>query len=312
MAESSPASRRLPPWLLRLTVAVALIMAAGTAVVAALEATGISPYPEPFVFHNANRIEAAADRAYRMPDSLLVVALGTERLRMATLDEAPLARLGRGEGLESLHLLRVTNDGAVFADFEPLLDRILAVRPDLVLIDLDLPFRERRLLAAMAEHARRLADRVEAEHPLPARNQVALQYARTCAPPPDGGPAATAAEQESRYTLAADATAYERVRAFAERAAVAGTRVVLLELRDAPALEALRFGDSSHPPEALARVAADPAFDLWRFPRDLHRADLYCNHRHPGEEARRAYSAWLVATIAATVGRPAAEAVSMR
>ncbi|MGQ9365707.1 hypothetical protein [Azospirillum sp. ST 5-10] len=304
-------ARRLVGGLLRLAVVAALLGAVGTTTVYALERVGFTTYSDPFVLYNRNRIDAAAFHAQQTPDSTLVVALGTSRLRMATLDEGEMARMAAAEGLPPFHFLRISANAAEFADFEPLLDRIIASQPDLVLLDMDLLFRERRPLAFAKERLRAVADTLVGGPPF-ALDQVRQQYAKTCAPPAAGGVAAFVDDQDWRFALAADSPAYQRARAFAERAAAAGVAVAVLEMRRPPAVEQSRFGGAPYLPEATARLAADGAFDVWRFPARLQRDASYCNFMHLGDEARAAYSEWLVATIAGSTGAPAIEAVSMR
>ena len=75
-----------------------------------------------------------------------MVALGDSRLKYATLNERRLAGLAESFGVPDLRFLRIVKNAATYADFEGLAEPILASRPDLLLIQLDLVLRERALL----------------------------------------------------------------------------------------------------------------------------------------------------------------------
>ncbi|WP_207457245.1 hypothetical protein [Azospirillum sp. SYSU D00513] len=282
--------------------------------------TGYRLYDQPFAWYNLNRIAAVADRSSRTIEGITVVALGDGALRDATLDERAMAELGRREGIGNLHFLRIVKDDAEFDDFTPMLDRILALKPDLVLLDLDLGFRERHATA----DAWRYMDAVTGfalEGQEYFQDQMAVQYRRAC---PDGGaaqngatpatmatPGAVAERMSGALDVRADSTSFARLQGFAERAGQAGIRVALVQLRRSPDLEERLRRAGAPDPALLEKTAAGTALPLWRFPEEIRRDADYCGNGGLGPKGREAYSAWMAGTIAETLGITPADEVAL-
>lgn len=293
---------RGPPW------SVWLIAGAILAAVAAGAAASLDHADRLFVRFNRERVEAVAARAAQTPDIPVVVALGASRLRHATHDEAEMAGLAAARGQPGLHFLRIVHNSGAFADFEPLLDDLLALRPALVLLEIDLLFKERRTLPFLHIHLRDLMDVALRGHPLRGeRDEWDQQYGKPCDRRDEAGwdhdpGRLDRFERNVGREMRFDAglPAYDRVRRFVERARAAGTRVVILHLRSRPVWEARLHGPGhDYRPDALARVAQDPAMVLWRYPAALQEAGRYCDYVHLTPEGRDAYSAWLADRIAA-------------
>lgn len=315
--ESKPAEGPKPKRRRRLWIGLLLIPALALAGAAGAFWTGYRLYDEPFVWYNTNRIAATDDRASRGMGSPIVVALGGAGLRHATLDEEGMAALVAKQGVERSQFLRIVHDHAQFADFEPMLGAILKTKPDLVLLDLDLLFAERRPLADLRRYASVLHG-VAAEGKPYLPDQIALQYDKPCRPAnPDG----TARDDVDRrveslrsvVTLNAGSSAYDRVRRFADEARDAGTRVALLQLRRPAQFEERLYGPgSSYLPDALARLNGQAGLPIWHFPEAVHKNAYYCRSGALGPEGRKAYSAWLAAGIAQVLSQPRVEEAALR
>lgn len=281
--------------------------------------TGYRLYDQPFVWYNMNRIAATADRAARSvgagPKSSVVVALGGPILRHATLDEEAMAGLVARSGIEHAQFLRIVHEHAQFADFEPMLGAILKIKPDLVLLDLDLLFAERRPLADLRAYGLVLSGVALEGRPYLA-DQTAIQYDKPCRAPDRNGPEEAERRVEAaRSVVALDAgsPAFDAVRRFAEQARAAGTRVALLHLRRPAAFEERLYGPgNSYLPAALARLNGQPGLPVWRFPDSLHKAANYCRSGALGPDGRRAYSQWLSAGIAQVLSQPRVEEAALR
>ncbi|HYD66271.1 hypothetical protein [Azospirillum sp.] len=312
--EPAPAPRRR-----RLLVATLVALLFASPVLAGFGATwvGYRLYDEPFVFFNQHRIAAMADRAWRNPGSAVVVALGGSRLRHATLDEGGMAELAAGHGLPKLGFLRIVHDSADIGAFEPLLDRLVALKPALVLLDLDLLFRERRALASYQAYLDVLYGAVAEGRPyLP--DQVAMQYARPCARRDDPGWAARAnldaflEQAAATADFRADSPAFARVRAAVDRLRAAGARVALLPIAGPRAVEERVYGaGNAYLPGALARVRAETDLEVWRAPA-TGSDDDFCDFAHMTPEAAAGYADWLAGRIAAAVSGPMVESVSLK
>ncbi|WP_372398187.1 hypothetical protein ABMY26_15750 [Azospirillum sp. HJ39] len=214
---------------LRLGLALLLApLAVATLGVPAVLWAGSHLHDQPFARYNLNRIEAMAERAARTPDSVTVVALGDTALRDATLDEGGMAALAASRGVPNLEFLRIVHRQAQFADFEPLLDRLVALKPSLILIDRTLLTASRGTVEELERYGRGLLRLSRGQAYV--QDQVALQYRRGCGPTPaawlTGG---------TPDALAGSGAAAQRVRAFIDRAWAAGIRVALIEVRDRPA-----------------------------------------------------------------------------
>lgn len=276
-----------------------MVAGAILAVLAAASVVGFHLSERSFVQFNRARI-AATDR-----NATIVVALGASRLRHATLDEAEMAALGAERGIPALHLLRIVHNSGQFADFEPFLDDLLALRPTLVLLEIDLLFKERRTLPFYHYYLRDTLDVVARGRPYD-RDEADHQYGKPCSrrhePGWDHDPARLdrfEANVTREMLFAADSPAYGRARRFIERAKAQGTRVAIIQLRSRSNWEARLYGPGhDYRPDALARVERDPAMTLWRFPSSLQSDARYCDYVHLTEEGRDAYSAWLLDRIA--------------
>ncbi|HYF89551.1 hypothetical protein [Azospirillum sp.] len=248
----------------------------GLAVLAVLW-TGTLLYDQPFAWYNLNRINALADRAARNSDSVSVVALGDTALRDATLDERGMAELAAKRGVPNLEFLRIVHRQAQFADFEPLLDRLIAVKPTLILIDRSLLTASRGPMDELERYGHGLMRLYRGQTHV--QDQVALQYRRGCGPTPSawltgGTPDAV---------TGSSATA-QQVRAFIDRAWAAGIRVALIEVhsRPAPRSNGLIAAASAAEPTAATPAPA-------------------CANREAGADGRSAFSAWLTGGIAGAV-----------
>jgi len=282
-------------------------MVAG-AILAALAAASVAGFhlsEQSFVRYNRDRIAAVAEQVAKNPDAMVVVALGASRLRHAILDEAEMAALGAQRGIPALHTLRIVHNSGQFADFDPFLDDLLALRPKLVLLEIDLLFKERRSLPFFHYYLRDTLDVVARGWPYQ-RDEAEHQYGKPCSRRFEAGwdhdPARLdrfEANVTREMLFQADSPAYDHVRRFIERAEAQGTRVATIHLRSRPIWEARLHGPGhDYRPDALARVERDPAMALWRFPAFLQTEAHYCDYVHLTEEGREAYSAWLLDRIA--------------
>jgi hypothetical protein len=277
-------------WTLGAGLLMAPLALAGLAVLALLW-TGSMLYDQPFAWYNLNRINAVAERAARTPDSVLVVALGDTALRDATLDERGMAKVAAERGVPNLEFLRIVHRQAQFADFEPLLDRLIAVKPTLILIDRNLLTAGRSPVDELQRYGHGLMRLYRGQTYV--QDQVALQYRRGCAPTPSawltgGSPGAVTGS-----------TATERqVRAFIDRAWAAGIRVALIEVHSRPARQAPSLIST-----ASAAEPASSALPLWNYGSAAVAADdedatpaAACDQA--SANGRNAFSAWLTGGIA--------------
>ncbi|MBY6265849.1 hypothetical protein EI613_28610 [Azospirillum sp. 412522] len=293
-AATAPRGRRR--WLM---LGAGLLMAplalAGLAALALLW-TGSMLYDQPFAWYNLNRINAVAERAARTPGSVLVVALGDTALRDATLDERGMAKIAADRGVPNLEFLRIVHRQAQFADFEPLLDRLVAVKPTLILIDRNLLTAGRSPVDELQRYGNGLLRLYRGQTYV--QDQVALQYRRGCGPTPSawltgGSPGAVTGSSASE----------RQVRAFIDRAWAAGIRVALIEVHSRPAAPRSTGLISA----ASAAEPAASSLPLWNYGAAAAAADddedvapaAACDRA--SDTGRNAFSAWLSGGIAGAV-----------
>lgn len=245
------------------------------------------------------------------PEQLRVVALGHSLLTKGVLPAGELEALAAERGL-ALSWARIDRQGGGFGDWAPLIEPLLATRPDLILVD------ERLLVAPPRRHARRHLTRARAhlrrllrygpsarwpatlrtrevlrqlylDEPLPpaAREHAQRAVARIWADPPRVGPfdPLAALGPHPQLPLAPLAAA----------AREQGARVVLLEVPLHPS--------STHPtPPELGRLraaelAAEHGLERWSCPLELPLADYAPDRAHLLPSGRAAYSAWLLGQL---------------
>ncbi|SMF83831.1 hypothetical protein SAMN02982917_5619 [Azospirillum oryzae] len=288
---ATPRRGRRRWWMLGTGLLLAPLALGGLAVLAVLWA-GSMLYDQPFAWYNLNRIDAMADRAARNPDSVMVVALGDTALRDATLDERGMAKVAAERGVPDLEFLRIVHRQAQFADFEPLLDRLIAVKPTLILLDRNLLTASRGPVDELERYGHGLLRLYRGQAYV--QDQVALQYRRGCGPTPSawltgGAPGAVDG---------ATATA-RQVRAFIERAWAAGIRVALIEVHSRPAAPRSTGLIAT---ASAAEPSAEPSginLPLWNYDDEDAVPATACGQA--STDGRSAFSAWLTGGIAGAV-----------
>ncbi|CAO3415728.1 hypothetical protein [Azospirillum endophyticum] len=277
-------------------LAIGLLMAplalGGLAALAVLW-TGSMLYDQPFAWYNLNRINAVAERAARHPDSVVVVALGDTGLRDATLDEGGMARIAAERGVPNLEFLRIVHRQAQFADFEPLLDRLIAVKPTLILLDRNLLTASRGPLDELQRYGHGLLRLYGGLTYV--QDQVALQYRRGCGPTPSAWLTGGAPGAATGSTATA-----RQVNAFIDRAWAAGIRVALIEVHSRPAPRSTGL--------IATASAAEPSatnLPLWNYENTAAQDDDEDAGPLPAAacgkasaDGRSAFSAWLTGGIA--------------
>ena len=109
------------------------------------------PVPRTTAFenHNRQRIERFAQLGAEKPNKKRIVILGNSMTKYATnIDETTMTF----DAIDNFVVIRVVNNWANFSDFAPLTKELLALRPDLILMQADLLGRK-RVLQRMSHNA---------------------------------------------------------------------------------------------------------------------------------------------------------------
>ena len=295
-----PAREQAPPLVAWLWAAAF----AALAVTAFFHAAGHVEIPQPQAFLEFNHRRVSEFAEPHDPEELRVVMLGNSRLKYGTLTEDQLAGRAVDSGYGRMRFLRLVNNWAVFEDFASLGDAVLAARPHVLVIQLELLAQER------AQDARALLLREYGQWRMFGRgpwnpgdvDQAELQYGTPCA---DGQSAEALDERKRRVRrwlrFQPDGPSSRLARAFVARAAAEGTAVVLLAIPRTSTMEVAMQPTSDEMLAAARRVISQhPEIDLLKpgGPPD----QLYCDLVHMAEPARQTFSAWLVGALATLSG----------
>ena len=255
------------------------------------------PLSDAFLDFNHQRLqEFRATHDPKAAAALRVVMLGNSRLKNATIDEALLKGLAAERGLDRIETFRLVADWAVFRNFEPLLDELEALDPDLYVIQLDLLAEEMTVnwRAQIAYHYVRWLARGEGQFTW--FEPKGEQLGRVCAE----GQFLDMRTSLADLKLKTDAGAYSPrlARNFIAKAAAGGARVLIVSVPKSAELEE-RLPSAN--PEALAAARALQgsyrSVDIALFPGKLS-SDHFCDVSHLGPRGTQVYSRWLIEQLA--------------
>lgn len=222
-----------------------------------------------------------------------VVMLGNSGLKYATASETDLAAISAGNGLEIAYL-RIVHNAAEFADFERFLDPILALRPNIILLQAPLYVRDRvnhldlRMLQNLALWSLRGEEGLW--NPL-GIDQAGLQYGVPCTRDFSAADLRDRIERAHEHgTYATDGRNAVAAKAFIERAHSGGTDVIALAIpRTRPLTEALHdfYGERL----IVEHVLSDRSRS-WVYPGTIP-DDQFCDLTHMDVGGRNRFSRWL-------------------
>jgi hypothetical protein len=257
---------------------------------------------DPWVEANRARLaELHREAAIRQPSDagVTVVALGDSKLRYATMDEAALTEMAARRGIHAPHFLRLDRDNATFDDFASLADDILAARPDLIVLQLDLLAREPALLHDFWIYLYTGLRSLLRGRPFEEASAVGCSDKQD--PDWNAGDAVwrgMLANHRNAFRVDMASPAYERVRDFVGRAKRLGVGVVLLGVPATARAENHFYGSGNRfYPGTMARVRADALLEVWQYPDRLSDQQHYCDFTHLNERGRTLFSRWLLARL---------------
>lgn len=263
------------------------------------------PQPAAFQDYNLSRI-ATFDAAFPKGEAFRIVAIGNSRLKYATLDDQEMTDLAENLGAGRLAMLRLVNNSAVFRDFEPLTQALLAIEPDLIVLQLDL------MAIAQSEVGRRalaheyLTWQLLGYGPWYPRDisPWAVQYGKPCTRVPPRITVDTGVWQTRQWIEEDTSSASARqVRRFIDKAVQAGIPVILIAVPATDAME--RVFPSDH--DAFIQGAAavqekHHGIELLRYPGPIPN-ERACDAVHMDEVARQHFSRWLITELSDRFGR---------
>ena len=259
------------------------------------------PHSEAFQEFNNPRLDAFGSgtltRIAGGPEPLRVVALGNSRLKHATFDDHGFGDFAATLGEERIEYLRIVNNWAVFKDFELITEQILALEPDVVVLQLELLGLERGALGRTLLTREYIIWRLAGFGPWNPRNadQDELQFYKPCTNIQTED--ALSRRLERTYEWLRDDTAAESprlAREFIAKASSLGTRVVLLGIPMTERMERERPSTPQHLQEIARELEAGTNGVVHLNYPEVLPDDRYCDFVHMNEPGREEFSAWLV------------------
>jgi hypothetical protein len=294
-SSGQPVAAPVATWVL-----TAVLVVTGLLAMVLIGKDPVTPPSQAFLQFNAARADRFGGNTQANPYRVLL--LGNSRLKYATWEKAQIDALAKGAS--RLDVLRLVNNWATFADFEPFLDTLIAAEPDLVVIQLELMSQERSIewnVKSLRLYLRWLFFRTVGEVWNPEDvDQASLQYETECS---NIAPTAAAVDQrltrtEHWLTHDPQGSSSKAARRFVEELRRRKIPVVFLAIPRSRAMEAAR-------PEASLTsdsLTEDERAAVWRYPHAVADED-FCDTVHLSDAGRRDFTAWItdrLMAIAAT------------
>ena len=263
------------------------------------------PPSEAFQAYNSERLRAFAEsrvtEAAASPRPLRVISLGNSRLKHATFDDQVFTEFAATRGKEGVEYLRIVNNWAVFKNFEPIADQILAAEPDVVLLQLELLGLERGPLGRTILTREYLIWRLAGFGPWNPRNvdQGELQFNKPCTNVQTEE--ALWRRLERTYDWLEDnldAESPRLAREFIAKAVAKNITVVLLGIPMTERMEQERRSNPEHLLEIAQQLEAEAQNIAYlNYPGSLP-DDRYCDFVHMNKQGREEYSSWILGELA--------------
>lgn len=258
------------------------------------------PEAAAFVTFNEDRIDRFSTLVAQNPTDLKLVVLGNSTMKYGTdIDHGSMTF----PGVDGVRVLRIVNNRAHFSDFDPLVEDILELQPDLILFQADLLGRE-RLLKSISKPAL-LQDYLKWQVAgdgswNPTRvDQTELQVDQV-----DYND-----QSEARFerrlrslnewqTINLDGADAKRASGFIERSARQGIPVILhytpVTARAAPQQERM----AAQLRTSVVRLTRVPGVSLLEYPSPMP-LDCFGDFVHMNQKGRKVYMSWLVPELVA-------------
>ena len=256
------------------------------------------PAPTGFVDFNMTRVDQYLDVAHRREKSKNVVLFGTSRMKYATDLNLDVPQPEQASPLDQFNTLRLVKNVAVFEDFRPFLDYILASAPDVVVIEIELLAVNRTPgfthLSNVREYLKWLAFGVGQWRP-DNKREKSIQYDKPCSRESKEEFNALRRANKGIYQLDSDPNPKysSLVEWFATTAATRGARVIFLDLPITLAMDTI----ISPARDRAITVMHDkfgrfPTVTAMRYPVRFDE-ERFCDSRHLNAAARAQFTNWL-------------------
>ena len=259
------------------------------------------PRPQGFVTFINERLNTYLERGVADPNARRVVLLGSSRLKYATeLNDDELAP-NQPRALDQFNNLRIVVNAADFEDFRPFTDRLIASRPNVVVIELEVIARQRRprpRSSRVRDYLKWLAFDVG---PWTANysSERTMQVEKPCKPETREEIERAICERRDLYLLISDAPSDKPtlVEWFITAAASQGARVLLLDIPVTATIEPVFAEQRDHAMSlAVKKLGGLKTVSIVRYP-NATSDSMFCDTKHLNDEARASFSNWLATVI---------------
>lgn len=250
---------------------------------------------EPFTNNSVRRLESFSGRD-KGKENMRVIAIGSSIMKRAVMFDWKMEDFSGRNGLGGLQFLRLTRPNCQTADILPFFGKILDARPDVILIESDSVFYQRREDDFFKEYPDFLRDMIlkslKARKPVIPKKGYALDI-ESDLPIKYTDDMLKAALFFIRNRSLMD---FGEIEPFFKEAAARGVRVVLVDIPRAPEFERLAAIDRAETAGLLEKLSQGYGVRLIGFPVKLG-AEYYWDQTHLKEEGRLKFSLWLVQTL---------------
>jgi hypothetical protein len=257
--------------------------------------------PHSQAYHEYNLQRLTEFRALYDPQdsrALRIVMLGNSRLKNATIDRDMLERLAADRGFERFEQFRLVANWAVFRDFEPLLDELRALDPDLYVIQLDLLADEMTKTWVAELNYQYLRWLANGEGPWTWFEPREEQLDPACAEHRFSD--ARAFQADLKLVADPNGQSPQMAREFIEAVAAAGDRVLIVSVPKSNELEeSLPSVNAGALAAARSLQAESASVSVAVFPTSLP-DQFFCDVTHLGPRGTEAFSRWLADQLAST------------
>lgn len=258
-------------------------------------------FPKSIAFRDYNLARIASfDAAFPKGEAFRVVTIGNSRLKFGILDDDEMTELARKMGTGRFGVLRLVNNWAVFEDFELLTDQLLAIRPDVIVLQLDLLGTERAESNTASLKREYLIWQLFGYGPWHPyfESPDAMQYDKPCAGVDPETHVKTRIPRTRRFlTIDVPGASGRLAQAFIREAARAGIPVTVMTIPSTAIMERAHPSDQRPFLEALAEARkAGGDIPLLRYP-DPIPDHGFCDAVHMNEAGRTAFSRWFISKL---------------
>ncbi|MBZ0220871.1 MAG: hypothetical protein K8I01_10625 [Candidatus Methylomirabilis sp.] len=244
------------------------------------------------------RFEKFSDRSDAGDKGLRVIAIGSSLMAYAIMPDQAFEELA-SEKLMSLKFLHLARPCAVLEDFKLFFEKVLDVRPSIILLESDSVFYHRCEKGFLKSYPDFLREAVRKSLKVK-RPALPEPHINTYANIRDDVPRLQAVKKSAgrikksvasfnRRTL----VGFDEVGTFFSEAAKRGVRVALVDVRRSPEFEALAGDYKSDRAALFERLRSEYRITMVAFPEEMA-SEFYADPAHMNEAGRKRFSQWLV------------------